>query len=635
MLELIQQRFQTVVLLLIVLALSAVFILQFGGPQARGCTESIQETHFAARVYGETITEGDFRAAYAVTNFSQYPTKQARTLRLRELTLDGLVERELLAHEAERIGFSADPGDVMQEFVETGVIYRNPPVDAPAGYPGPALTPIDFTDDGGDFSSKNMRRYINNHLRRSADEFTHWQVRERLAARMREAVVAQVTIAPEEVHDQYVRDTERAKLRYAQFREAYYQDRVDASPANVRAWTASHQSQVDEEYTRQRHRYTDLEPQVRARHILIKASESAPESDRSAARARAEELLHRAQAGEDFATLARDNSQDEGSAPSGGDLGWNARGRMVAPFDDAQFAMTCTQAGGSCVDTSAGSCASGTHAADHRLYPCDPQDHVDCCMSGTEPVRVVDHVVETQFGYHVIEVVGRRAGNVPEDDARLEIATGLYQADRASELAHEDAMRSLAFLREGHTMDELDAQLAANWAETPRPPPLPEGATEPPPPDRDPSAPQVRETRSFGHTDTPVSGAFDAGPLTRAAFAMTLEAPLPEEPMRLGSDWFVFQLTERTIATEAGLTDEVRQRISDSLMVTKRQEAVRAFVHGLRERAIADGQFRTDDAMLDYGDGGGEGDDHGGDHGEESHGEEESAIDRRLLDVPS
>ncbi len=593
MLELIQQRFQTVVLLLIVLALSAVFILQFGGPQARGCTESIQQTHFAARVYGETITEGDFRAAYAVTNFSQYPTKQARTLRLRELTLDGLVERELLAHEAERIGFGVDPGDVMNEFVETGVIYRNPPVDAPAGYPGPALSPIDFTDDGGEFSSKNVRRYINNHLRRSSDEFTHWQVRERLAARMREAVAAQATIAPEEIQDQYVRDTERAKLRYVQFRESYYQDRVDASPANVRAWMESHQTEVDEEYTRQRHRYTDLEPQVRARHILIKASEDAPQADRDAARARAADLLRRAQAGEDFAALARQYSEDEGSAPSGGDLGWNAHGRMVAPFDEAQFA--------------------------------------------TEAGHVTDHLVETQFGFHVISVVGHREGDVPEDEAKLEIATGLYQSSAASELAHQQAVRALAYLRDGHTMDELDQQLLRDWAPPPPPPePAADGTTPPAPeePERDPSAPQARETRSFGHTDTPVSGAFDAGPLTRAAFAMTLEQPLPEEPMQLGSDWFVYQLTERTIATPDGLTDEVRQRIVDSLLTTKRQEAVRAFVHGLRERAIAEGQFRTDDSVLDYGDEPSDEDPADGE-GEGDHGEEESALDRRLLDLPA
>jgi peptidyl-prolyl cis-trans isomerase D len=360
----------------------------------------------------------------------------------------------------------------------------------------------------------------------------------------------------------------------------------------------SHTDEVNEEYTRQRHRYTDLEPQVRARHILIKAAEDAPQPDRDAARVRAQALLARAQAGEDFAALARQYSEDEGSAPTGGDLGWNARGRMVAPFDEAQF------------DTEAG--------------------------------HITDHVVETQFGFHVIDVVGHREGDVPEDEAKLEVATGLYQAARASELAHDDAVRALAYVRAGHTMDELDEQLLHNW-ETPAVEPVPAPATdgaEPTPadePERDPSAPQVRETRSFGHTDTPISGAFDAGPLTRAAFTMTLEAPLPDEPMQLGSDWFVFQLTERTIATPEGLTDEVRQRIADSLIATKRQEAVRAFVHELRERAIADGQFRTDDSVLDYGDGESEHDDEGGGSGGEGddHHEEESAIERRLLDLPT
>ncbi len=593
MLEFFQQRFQTVVLLLTVLVLSGVFILQFGGPQARGCTQNLNESHFAARVYGETISEGDFRAAYAVTNFSQYPTKQARTLRLRELTMDGLVERELLAHEAERIGFRIDADEVMNEFVDTGVMYRNPPVDAPAGYPGPELSAIDFTDDGGNFSSKNMRRYINNHLRRSSEEFTHWQVRERLAARMREAVVAHVTIAPEEIHDQYVRDTERAQLGYVQFRQSYYQDRVDASEPSVRAWMETHQEEVDEEYTRQRHRYTDLEPQVRARHILIKASESAPQTERDAARVRAEELLRRAQGGEDFAALARQYSEDEGSAPSGGDLGWNARGRMVAPFDEAQF------------DTEAG--------------------------------HVTDHVVETQFGYHVIDVVGHREGDVPEDEAKLEVATGLYQGAQATELAHQAAVRALAYLRDGHTMDELDQQLLHDWA--PPPPAPPEGvpgAEAPPveePPERDPSAPQARQTRSFGHTDTPISGAFDSGPLTQAAFEMTMESPLPTEPMQLGSDWFVYQLTERTLATEDGLTDEVRERIRDSLLTTKRTEALRAFVRDLRERAEADSQLRVEQHMLDYGDGEDADGEEDGEEEEES--EEESALDRLLLEVPS
>ena len=65
-----------------------------------------------------------------------------------------------------------------------------------------------------------------------------------------------------------------------------------------------------------------------------------------------------------------------------------------------------------------------------------------------------------------------------------------------------------------------------------------------------------------------------------------------------------------------------------------RQEAVRAFVHGLRERAIAEGQFRTDDSVLDYGDEPSDEDPADGE-GEGDHGEEESALDRRLLDLPA
>jgi hypothetical protein len=103
--------------------------------------------------------------------------------------------------------------------------------------------------------------------------------------------------------------------------------------------------------------------------------------------------------------------------------------------------------------------------------------------------------------------------------------------------------------------------------------------------------------------------------------------------MQLGSDWFVYQLTERTIATPEGLTPEVRQRIETSLLTTKRQEAVRAFVHDLRERAIAEGQFRTDDSVLDYGDEPAHEDGEEGDE-EEEH-EEESALHRRRLSSPT
>lgn len=78
----------------------------------------------------------------------------------------------------------------------------------------------------------------------------------------------------------------------------------------------------------------------RASHILIAAAKDAAPAEREKAKARAQELL--AQVRKDpaqFAEIAKKNSQDPGSAASGGDLDFFARGAMVKPFEDAAFAM--------------------------------------------------------------------------------------------------------------------------------------------------------------------------------------------------------------------------------------------------------------------------------------------------------
>ncbi len=78
----------------------------------------------------------------------------------------------------------------------------------------------------------------------------------------------------------------------------------------------------------------------RASHILINAPKDAPPAERQKAKAQAQELLAEVRkAPEQFAEMAKKNSQDKGSAPSGGDLDFFARGAMVKPFEDAAFAM--------------------------------------------------------------------------------------------------------------------------------------------------------------------------------------------------------------------------------------------------------------------------------------------------------
>jgi peptidyl-prolyl cis-trans isomerase D len=72
----------------------------------------------------------------------------------------------------------------------------------------------------------------------------------------------------------------------------------------------------------------------RARHILVEEGK-----DDAAAKAKAESIYQRAKAGEDFAKLAEENSDDPGSKAQGGELGWATRESYVPAFADALFSM--------------------------------------------------------------------------------------------------------------------------------------------------------------------------------------------------------------------------------------------------------------------------------------------------------
>ncbi|NWG73168.1 MAG: peptidylprolyl isomerase [Rubrivivax sp.] len=109
--------------------------------------------------------------------------------------------------------------------------------------------------------------------------------------------------------------------------------------------------------------------QTRASHILVARS---PDGK---ARERAEALLARVRAGESFETLAREHSADGASASKGGDLGWFVSGQMVKPFEEAVAALKNPG----------------------ELAP----------------------IVETQFGFHVVRLDGRRpAGERSFDEVR-------------------------------------------------------------------------------------------------------------------------------------------------------------------------------------------------------------------------
>ena len=83
------------------------------------------------------------------------------------------------------------------------------------------------------------------------------------------------------------------------------------------------------------------EEERRASHILIAIASGATDEEKAAARTKADEIYQQlTQSPGRFAELAREHSQDPGSAEQGGDLGFFQRGFMVKEFDDATFALT-------------------------------------------------------------------------------------------------------------------------------------------------------------------------------------------------------------------------------------------------------------------------------------------------------
>lgn len=119
-------------------------------------------------------------------------------------------------------------------------------------------------------------------------------------------------------------------------------------------------------YTENEKRFSTPEER-RASHILVKAEKSAPAAEREKAKAKAEQLLAEVKkAPGSFADVARKNSDDPGSAQRGGDLDFFGRGAMVKPFEDAAFGLKRGEISG---------------------------------------------VVESDFGYHIIQVTDARGGD--------------------------------------------------------------------------------------------------------------------------------------------------------------------------------------------------------------------------------
>ncbi len=305
------------------------------------------------------ITVGEYQKAYARQREMYQSLYQGKLdnealkrLGIEEQTLQGLIDDRLMLLEAKRLGISVSEDDLRDRLA----------------------TSPEFQVNGRFMGADELRRRLDMQGM-SVSEFEEGlrgrMLREKLAALVTDGLV----VTPKEAEDEFRRRTEQVRAEYvlvpsdpaavavtedevkARFeanKDAYrlperravsyvlvdvaaLQPRIAVTEAEERAYYEAHSEELKQP------------EQVCATHILVKVKSSAeapeghPEEE---AKAIAQKALDEVTGGADFAAVAKKVSEDQGSAPKGGDLGCFARGRMVAEFENAAFSLDAGKTSG-------------------------------------------------------------------------------------------------------------------------------------------------------------------------------------------------------------------------------------------------------------------------------------------------
>jgi peptidyl-prolyl cis-trans isomerase D len=530
-----QKGLTSVIYGVLIVGMILVFVLGFG-PSAGKKIGPISDV-CAAKVRGYCVEPKAHRAALKiVASRGNLGMKQAVASRF---VLEGMIERELLIGEAERLGLTVSE-DEITDSVFRGNIYMSLPSDTPMaarqlGFEN-GHTPVDRLVPGGfknketkQFDMKVYERVLKQLVNRSPQEFREWQAREILAEKMRELIKAPVRVADDEAFDRYVEERSSATVGYVVVRKGWIEKYgISSESKEIDAWAKENAAKI----------------MVPVRHILVKAQKDKGD-ETEAAKQKAEGVLARVKKGEDFAALAKEFSDDPGSKDKGGQYPGEQVENFVPEFRES--------------------------------------------VAKLKPGELDQNLVQTQFGFHIIK----------RDPASKEDIAKAYKATKSDDLAKEMAKEINADMKADKPADAAIARAIAKYgkyAPKPENPAAQDAAAEAgatatadaAPPEvftaaTDPLRPQPLVSNSFnrGADPIPAISGEAAEQIVKFAFASKPMDVAPE-PINTDDGYLVVQVKEQKPATKEDF-DKERDTYTLMLVNAKQAEALAYYVRRLRE----------------------------------------------------
>jgi peptidyl-prolyl cis-trans isomerase D len=301
----------------------------------------------------------------AVVNGEEIPFERFRRAQSNMIAAYERMSRQRLTPElAERLGLSQQ---VVNELVTEAVVIQGASKEGVLVSDDELRTTIQQIrefQEAGRFSRDEYLKVLKQ-LRLDPGEFEN-EVRRQLVRRKMETLIKQgVKVSDEEVQQAYRQRNERVRAAWAYADVKPVMAAVKVDDADLEPYVKAHQAQfsqpekrklqyvlvnpkklavavsdADAEAFYKEHAAEFEEPKrLRVAHVLVRVPPVGGSDAENAAKAKVEDVIKRAKGGEDFGKLARELSEDKASAVQGGDLGFVGPGELVAPFEQAAFAL--------------------------------------------------------------------------------------------------------------------------------------------------------------------------------------------------------------------------------------------------------------------------------------------------------